>query len=286
MAALGRRVRLRPSRVSRIGRPIPGPATPCVVCLETPVTLLEVKSTQPPHEVWTLHVCTGCGHVAHPGNTYDYRALHSIDEMPERARIGTAERQGREFNMARMAAEILARGDLDVLIYGAGRSLDNRHIAKLEGVRSVTISDIMRVRDDDAFIESDQPAPRRFALVVASEVVEHFLDPRAELKHLLSFVEDDGLLICSTNILDGTDLAKQFYAFIPGHTSLYSAHSLGLLARENGYLIDFRLPLVATGYAGLRKRYVLMSRSPEVMAAVAEYFGSHAFAPSEPRQAA
>jgi hypothetical protein len=231
-----------------------------------------------------LHVCPACGHVANPGNTMDYRAYRAIDELALDARVGTADRQGREFNMAEMAVAILQRPDLDVLIFGAGRSLDNRHIENLDGVRNVVISDIMRLREDGAFIEADQPAPRRFAVVIASEVVEHFLHPRVDLPHLLSFVDDGGLLVCSTNILDGTDVTKQFYVYIPGHTSLYSAHSLSLLARENGYLIDFRLPMVATGYAGLRKRYVLMTRSPDVMAAIAEYFGSHAYAPSEPPQ--
>ena len=33
------------------------------------------------------------------------------------------------------------------------------------------------MRTDAEFIDANLPAPRRFAVVVASEVIEHFLDP-------------------------------------------------------------------------------------------------------------
>lgn len=87
--------------------------------------------------------------------------------------------------------------------------------------------------------------------------------------------------MCSTNIMDGSEIAGQSYPFCRGHVSLYSPRSLGMLARENVYRFDFRLPRVATGYGGRRRRFALLSKSPEVMLATAEYFGSHPFAPSD-----
>jgi hypothetical protein len=241
-----------------------------------------VQKRDDPARRLTLLECPSCGHVANPGNTFDYRGYQSMEEMTPGPRVGTDEHQGREFHMAAMAVEILARGRLDVLVFGAGRSLDNRHIEGLAGVGTVTIADIMQVRDDAPFIRADAPAPRRYEVVVASEVIEHFLDPRTDLAHLLSFVDDDGLLVCSTNIMNGSDVANQKYPFFRGHVSLFSPGSLVILARENGCWVDFRLPIAATGFAGLHKRYVLMGRSPDVMARTAEYFGRHAFAPSDP----
>ena len=86
--------------------------------------------------------------------------------------------------MAQMAIDILGRTDLDVLVYSAGRSLDNHHIAALPSVRSVAISDVIRLRDDAEFYDSSEPATRRFPVVIASEVIEHFLEPRADFERL------------------------------------------------------------------------------------------------------
>jgi hypothetical protein len=46
-------------------------------------------------------------------------------------------------------------------------------------------------------------------------------------------------------------------------------------------LFDFRLPSIARSTGGRRKRYVLFTRSVDNLANIAEYFGRHAFAPSE-----
>jgi hypothetical protein len=234
-----------------------------------------------PGKTFHMRVCGVCGHVGNPDNLFDYRTFEHLDDLNRAARTGTPERPGREFHMARMAIDILGRDDLDVFIFGAGRSFDNHHIAGLPQVRHVAIADVMQLRDDAEFIDANLPAPRRFPIVVASEVVEHFLDPRPDFTLLLGYVEPDGLLVLSTNLYDGRRLATQTYPFVGGHTSYYSAGSLSRLAEANGVLIDVRTPLVATGYAGPRKRYILLSTSAAVMAAAARYFETHEYAPSE-----
>jgi SAM-dependent methyltransferase len=228
-----------------------------------------------------MRVCRVCGHVGNPENLRDYRTYEQVTDLPDRARIGTPELPGREFHMGAMAVDIIGREQLDVLVYGAGRSVDNQHIGTLPNVRHVAIADIMRLRDDAEFIDANLPPPRRFDIVIASEVVEHFIEPREEFAHLFSYVEPDGLLVCSTNIYDGGNLSTQRYVFLGGHTSYYSAASLDRLAQANGFLLDLRIPLVATGYAGPRKRYLLLSRSTSVMAGVARYFSTRPYAPSE-----
>jgi hypothetical protein len=263
------------------------PREVCAVCgsgSAALVTITDARSAgRPPRQArrFRVRICRACGHVGNPENTLDYRTYDGLDELTEAGRIGTPERQGREFHMASMAIDILERDDLEVLVFGAGRSFDNHHIAGLSPVRDVAIADVMRLRDDAEFIDANLPAPRRFMVVVASEVVEHFLDPRLEFVHLFGYVEPDGLLVCSTNVYDGGPLATQSYVFVPGHTSYYSARSLARIAEANGYLLDIRIPLVATGYGGPRKRYLLFSRSPAVIEAVGRYFSTRPYAPSE-----
>lgn len=226
-------------------------------------------------------VCRSCGHVTLPTNTHDYTQTESTNELALRPRVGTEEVPGREFGMAKLAAAVLDRPGLSVLVYGAGRSLDNRHIATLPQVSRVAIGDVFRARDDVDFVDLTQPVRDVFDVVVACEVIEHFVDPRREFARLLGLVRGDGLVVCSTNIYDGGDLNRQAYVFGRGHVSYYSPAALRLLARNNGFLLDFRLPRAALGTVGPRKRYVLFSRSPQVMEAISDYFGSHPYAPSE-----
>jgi hypothetical protein len=112
-------------------------------------------------------------------------------------------------------------------------------------------------------------------------VVEHFLDPRREIVYLFGYLELGGFFVCSMNLYDGGNLLRQYYLFLLGHMSYYSVVSLTRLAEANGYHIDFRIPLVATGYGGPRKRYVILSTSDAVMDATARYFKTRRYAPSE-----
>jgi SAM-dependent methyltransferase len=228
-----------------------------------------------------MRLCAACGFVGNPENRREYTEFSSLTQFKMKARVGTAERRGREFHMAQMGLDILGATGVDVLVYGAGRSLDNLHIVDLPSVDKVAIADVMHLRHDADFVDSSAPVTRRFGLVIACEVIEHFLEPRVDFAKLLDYVEPDGLLVCSTNIYDGRRIARQAYIFTPGHTAYYSPRSLGVLAEENGFAVDFRLPEIATGSPGPRKRYVLFTRSPAVRAATAEYFGSRMYAPAE-----
>ncbi|MEP6666152.1 MAG: methyltransferase domain-containing protein, partial [Nocardioidaceae bacterium] len=202
--------------------------------------------------------------------------------LPKGTRAGTADRPGREYFMAKMATDVLDRDDLDVLVFGAGRSLDNRHIERLPRVRSVAIGDIMKLRDDADFVDLNQPGSRRFPVVIASEVIEHFRQPRDDFATLFSFVERDGLIVCGTNIYAGGDLSSDRYLFYPDHTSYFTPSALMRIAGDAGFHIDFRAPKVGTA---MRKRYVLFSRSRSVLDSVGCYFGAHVYAPSEHRSA-
>ena len=272
----------------RIGTSVAsGPLETCAACESPAAALLTVTDATAAarglakRKTFHMRVCRVCGHVGNPENVRDYRTFEKVTDLPDRERIGTPERPGREFYMGGMAVDIIGREHVDVLVFGAGRSLDNQHIATLPQVRHVAIADVMRLRDDAEFIDANVPASRRFDIVIASEVVEHFIEPRKDFAHLFSYVEPDGLLVCSTNIYDGGNLSTQRYVFMGGHTSYYSAGSVERLAKANGFMLDIRIPLVATGYVGPRKRYLLLSQSTSVMAGVARYFSTRRYAPSE-----
>jgi hypothetical protein len=46
--------------------------------------------------------------------------------------------------------------------------------------------------------------------------------------------------------------------------------------------LDFRFPLIATSYKRPCKRYIIFSRSADVMEAASDWFGAEVYAPSEP----
>ena len=112
-------------------------------------------------------------------------------------------------------------------------------------------------------------------------MVEHFPDPRTEFPRLFDLLTKDGLLVCSTNIYDGRNFRNHTYLYLRGHVSYYSAKAISVIAKRSKMLYDFRVPQIATTKVGLRKRYVLFSRSAKVMENTALYFGKHPYAPSE-----
>lgn len=234
-----------------------------------------------PNRLCYHHECSVCGFVRILSNDWDYRTEGFTESSTLGPRVGQEHHRGREFHMAMMGTELLARNDLDVLILGAGLSVDWKHIDELDSVRSVTTADLDNFSGCPNFVTLDGRGDRRYDIVLACEVVEHLTDPAAQIADLCADVAADGLAILSTNIYDGTDLGQHLYAFIPGHVSYYTPEAMICLAEQNGMEVDFRIPRVAVEMAGPRKRYVLLSKSPEVIAQTGRYFSSRWYAPSE-----
>lgn len=260
----------------------PRAARKCLVCGAPETRRKNVTNRRSGKHV-AVRTCERCGYVSVLDNFHDYKTSKSTEDLGgQAARCGTLDTTGREFGMAKLAVDVLNRNRIDVLVYGAGRSLDNLHIEKLPKVRRVAIGDIMKIRDDADFIDTTKPATETFDVVVACEVIEHFTRPREDFAKLFGFVHRAGLLVCSTNIYDGGNLNRQGYIFGRGHVSYYTPESLRAIAKANGMHVDFRVPLASTGSAGPRKRYVIFSHSAIVMEAVSDYFGRTMYAPSEP----
>jgi hypothetical protein len=251
----------------------------CLVCRTMKTRLRELTWGERTYEV---RVCQVCRYVSNFDNTVDYTKFESVDNFQLTTRVGTEESTGREYHMAEMGAEILRRSGLRVMVFGAGRSLDYQHIAKLPSVERVVMSDVVDLRGEADFINIAKGTAERFDLIIACEVVEHFPDPMTEFPRLFDLLAKDGLLICSTNIFDNGTLAKQRYLYLRGHVSYYSPKAIAEIARRNKILFDFRMPSVALGPAGLRKRYVLFTHSVANLQNTAMYFGLHPYAPAEP----
>lgn len=252
----------------------------CLICGSVRQRERTVTYTRDERKSCVVRICKTCGYVHMPGHVPSrYAGKTEMEQLPAgHSRLGDETVPGREFHMARMAVDILGGDRHEVLLYGAGRSLDNHHIAKLPEVRRVAIGDIMKVRDDAEFIDANDPPRRRFSVVVASEVIEHFRNPHEDFAKLFRLVRKDGLLVCGTNIYDGGQLQADRYIFYPDHTSYYTPQVLRRIADRAGVNLDFRSPLVGQG---MRKRYVLFSQSAQVMKDVADYFGTEVYAPSE-----
>jgi hypothetical protein len=273
-----RRRRLRAiARRLRDLRPVPAEQR-CRVCRSRDLVHRDLTYVHDPQKTCSIAQCRSCGYVAILRSEESlWKQRTSLDGHAS-DRVGTPDRVGREFHMAKMAVDILGRGGLSVLMYGAGAGMDNLHVDRLDGVKRVAIGDIMKLRDDAEFVDLTKPARQQFDLVIASEVVEHFRSPRTDFDRLFEFVQGDGLIVASTNIHAGNNLAGDGYIFYPDHTSYYSPRSLRIIANAAGFHLDFRAPLVGPR---MRKRYVFFSRSQAVLEDVACYFGTEVYAPSE-----
>ena len=275
-----------PNWAAAVTLPAPGPPAGrrpqggCLVCHSPGVSRREIQYFADPALRKTVNSCGHCGFVAMEVGPSHYRTATSLDQLPRlKPRMGTTERPGREFQMAQMALQILGRKRAqDVLVFGAGRSLDNLHIQRLPRAGTVSIADIMKVRDDAPFIDVNNPGKERFPVVIASEVIEHFRDPWSDFATLMGMVEPHGLLVCGTNIHGGRpNLERDRYIYYRDHTAYYSVASIRRIAAGMGFHVDFRFP----EGLGRRKRYVLFTRSPAVLGRAAAYFGRVALAPSE-----
>ena len=165
--------------------------------------------------------CTSAGRAvtsAIPRTCSTTAPTSTLEDLTERrAASGRPDRPGREFHMAQMAIDILGRDDLEVLVFGAGRSFDNR------AHRRAAAGPPRRHRRRDAAarrcrVHRRQPARRRAGSTSWSRARSSSTSwIRGATSPISSaFVEPDGLLVCSTNLYDGGLLATPELHLRPG----------------------------------------------------------------------
>ncbi|MCW2829343.1 MAG: hypothetical protein JWP31_35 [Aeromicrobium sp.] len=257
-------------------------STPCLVCGSRRTHVTTVPRKRRTHEI---RVCERCSYLSNFDNTVDYTKFESVESFKLTPRVGTADHRGREYFMAEMGVDILRRDGLQVMVFGAGRSLDYVHIGQLPQVDRVVMSDVVELTTEADFVNILTGTDERFDLIIACEVVEHFADPVTEFARLFELLTPDGLLVCSTNIYDGGNFAKHTYLYLRGHLSYYSEQAIAHIAKKGGMRHDLRTPAIAQGKVGPRKRYVLFTRSDHNVRHTADYFADRPFAPSEDENA-
>ena len=240
-----RRIKGRPPTPSAVERPqAPRPLSEmdrsrCLICGSSNLKIYDIER---PKRHYDVRICRRCRYVSNAENTVDYTKFQSVDKFALTPRVGTDDHPGREFHMAKMGAEILKRKPLSVMVFGAGRSLDYQHIAKLPSVDKVIMSDVVDLRGEADFVNITKGTDQRFDLIIACEVVEHFTDPKIEFPRLFDLLTPDGLLVCSTTIYDGGNPDLHTYLYLRGHVSYYSPRSIGVIAKQSNMHFDFRMP--------------------------------------------
>jgi hypothetical protein len=144
----------------------------------------------------------------------------------------------------------------------------------------VLAQDVVAISDDREFVGDGPAGGERFDVVVAEAAVERFDDPHIAFAKLFGLLADDGILVCSSRIYTAGDLEQQCHRFAPGQVSHYSPKSLRRIAGAHNLRVDFRHPPRGAA-AGRGNRFVIFSRSPDVMDAVSDYFGRNRFAPPD-----
>ena len=121
-------------------------------------------------------------------------------------------------------------GELSALDYGGGNGVLARALGAAGFARADTY---------DPFHPAHRTRPeRRYDLVTCFETLEHMPDPVAGAADIVSFLEDDGLLVISTltQPADFPTLRMQWWYAGPrnGHVTLHTRASLGILWARHG----------------------------------------------------
>ncbi len=234
-------------------------APDCPVCgssaRETQIDKKEMLASV--SEVQHLFICNNCHFVNFPSNTTKELNLET-DKSGHRA--GSLDKPGREyFYFEAISNYIFPNKKISVCIYGAGLSYDHHHIRSKDNVLECYITDLQNYQESNFFI--DNPI-KKFDLVIASEVIEHFENPIENFNHLLSFVSDSGLLLIGTNIhIPGTKIDKLKYPFLLGHCSYWSPESLNMITSR----LKYKLFFMNTSFGGPRKRAVFIFKNEDII---------------------
>jgi hypothetical protein len=213
----------------------------CQVCFG-PETRLQVVHDRHSDRKLAVRICPRCGYVEVPENLLD------DDAVPISLPSASARR---EREMSKLGVEVLGRRDASVLALG----------------------------EQPELLHGQPDSDRKYDVVVAADVIDRFEDPLVDFAAVLQLVGDDGVLICSSTIHDGGSLARRRQLFGRGRGSYFTPQSLRRIAAVHHMRIDFRLP-PPSSRSSARRRYVIFSRSPAVMAAVTDYFGRNQHAPT------
>jgi len=164
--------------------------------------------------------CDNCGFIGFPENnqSYDFQLQSSENENNYKTlRNGNSLRPGREYYMAKMCLNFFTKPNKDITFFGSGLNTDYKWIDNEFKSTRTKLVDLANTQNATNF-ETISGASKS-DIIIACEVIEHFANPTADFSNLFHLLKPNGILVCSTNIYDGTDISKQQYPFVPGHCS-------------------------------------------------------------------
>ena len=222
-------------------------------------------------------VCCNCGYSFCIENHNDYFKISKLGVTEQvksnggASRVGDGTDPGREYLMAIGAIKILGRLKLKILIYAPGMSKDHELLRKHPHVSECKITDLKNFQESTYFIPLQ--TKEIFDIIIVCEVVEHFTEPRKEFLNFFSKIDNNSLIVISTNLRWVDDFSKNLYPFLTGHTSYYSPKALMTLAEMNKLYIDFRTPVSASTNEHFNgKNYIYVSRGKHVYYNILNYF--------------
>lgn len=198
--------------------------TTCALCGEPAAWFCEDRSRR-------YFRCPSCelvfaepaSHLSSEAERAEYD-LHENDPGDERYRAF----------LGRLAEPLLARlkPGMHGLDYGCG---PGPTLGLMLAGRGMVVDDYDPIYAADARL-----LQRRYDFVTATEVVEHFRDPNAAWRELVSLVRPGGWLGIMTLLAPGDAgaFAQWWYKGDPTHVSFYSAATFAWLAEEFGFTVE------------------------------------------------
>lgn len=174
--------------------------------------------------------CAGCGsiHARDEADLARYYAGYPFLELPLDWRL----RAAYDEQLRRLEAAGL-RHEEPVLDYGCGSGAFLRHLAASGYTRATGYDGYNRSFDDRARLE------RRYACVLAQDVLEHVAEPQALLDHFHDLVEPGGLIAIGTPNASAIDLrradAYRHTLHAPYHRHIFSMGALVRSGERRGW---------------------------------------------------
>lgn len=215
----------------------------CKVCGSDTEVITERQLTRTdrdwPHRTLVYYCCTTCGLAFHTAfddwTTEEFQAFY---QYPEYSRYDQAALGGRrDARTLGLIDYVRARFGLEhprILLHGNGVSVVPFHLyLRGDDVRtSYSVFPMFELEQDTVF-----------DLIVAVEVMEHWVDPQAELRWIRDHLRPGGVFCGSTCLLDGVDRRQistdwhylRSHAVNGGHCCLWTRRSIAYIADQLGF---------------------------------------------------
>lgn len=203
--------------IKKVPLPILKDIQPCALCDSAPVETIDSRAGK-------LFRCGHCGLVF-----VDKAKYLSAEESRQRYSLHNNDSNDKGYcdflSQAIQAAKPFLSAGLRGLDYGCG---PGPTLSKLMQCEGFTVEDY-----DPLFF--DRPLNSPYDFIFSTECFEHFENPSAEIRRVVSLLKPGGILTVMTELWhEKTDFKSWYYVTDPTHVSFYSQRSLDYICRTFG----------------------------------------------------